>query len=374
MDSKWFVGRTNARVKFLILKHQRIIMRKARYILQSGDLEVKDVEMGDPPTIEEVCKVIAGLKKHELERLGGLISVKKVDDPEEQVLFPTIVILNKLHLYNQKFKVNGLTLTPLRVEILLCVLRKNDWMFVSEIHECLKGRIKTTLEGTRKAIKASGMELFLDMDKVRVSSKKSYYRVKPKQDPDTFFYLIEIFSNLGEAERFLSTKYVSENIFRFEKFLEEEMVVMEQETDNLIKDRKRFLSDPAELVGHGYYFNFVEKLEMLRAYWNRTMRLWGIIEHYCERCDRREECTDLKVEKYKSKILSDQIELFKSQKNPGRIVHTYCFTVLCNLKQLLNKISFLRGELESGFWNYKKLDFSDLDEFIVRVLTNPPKD
>ena len=63
-------------------------MKKARFRIESGDLELKEIEMNDPPTIEEVCEIIAKLKEEEKEKLAGLISVTNVDDPEKEWFFP----------------------------------------------------------------------------------------------------------------------------------------------------------------------------------------------------------------------------------------------------------------------------------------------
>lgn len=305
-----------------------------RYEIKSGDFK-EEIELEDgPPKLEDVKEVVSKAVE-ENKNLSVLISVENVANPEKKIFFSSEEILDDLGLIKRKpIEVGEITITPGRAEILLTVLRENEWLNPADVYRSLE--IDMGKEGAREAIK--DMDSFLEIEDIG-SEKQKRYRVRPKGDQQTFISLIDVFRHFDKFKTFLDTRYFSENkeyIRQYEELVEEEMEELKGETLPVVKEKEKLLD--ADSLSRKLSGGFIDSLERIQLSWNSVMDPWLLLEKICEDCSFQKECMDRKEEKYGNKILSEQLEKYKEQGIPSRIAMTYCATVSNSLFGLLNKL------------------------------------
>lgn len=341
-------------------------------------MEFENVEMSDPPSFEEVCETIkehkGDLDKKSLkDDYSPAIFVTSLEDPEKFYHFSARRVLRKLGLIDKK--IGEQELTPRQLEILLTLLDKDTWLNPGDIQRYLA---ETSImgmgtAGIRKAIKQ--MDELLDI-KDEGTKKQNLYKTKPKQDQETFLKLVNLFHSLTEFEEFTKTNYCQnnqKNMVIFEEKLEERMKRLKEKTFSLFCSKEEYESY-IEQLRHPSTINnknpFLQNYELLINHWLKMHRIWRSIgNNICKNCQYKEECLKSKTEKYGDYILERELESAKRLEEPGSIVSTYCGTIMRNLRDLQDRIRFLKNQARPLPGDFKEIiDYSQLDELIKEYL------
>jgi len=251
------------------------------------------------------------------------------------------------------------------------LLKKNERINPADIYrELRREKIEITQEGVRKAIKE--MENLLDIEEEIISNKRIFYKVRPKDDKQTFFKLFTLFIHLQEIENFIKTKYCADNLkylFKYEKILEEMMVDLKKEFDELLEEMDEVLANFDEFTDPTHIFNFIDKVIVLMHHWNNLEYVWDTIENICEGCRRKKRCLKSKIKKYGDVLTPELLEAYKNLEIPGGIVSNYCYTMASNLYMLKGRMDNLIFEFELSGFKFKKLiNFDNLNRLIIKYL------